>query len=70
MNESVGKLRKRMGELRKDSIERLCGECKKKNRCKIKKKLMKIVVKYQIEFMLTLCDRFEKKEEVKLSKKK
>ena len=61
--------RKWMGELRKDSIERSCGECKKKNRCKIKKKLMKLVVKYKIEFMLTLCDRFEK-ESVKLSKKK
>jgi len=55
-------LRKRLSELRKDSLEILCGECKKKNRCKIKKKLVKIVVKYQIEFMLTLCDRFEKRK--------
>lgn len=54
--------RKWLGELRKDSIERLCGECKKKNSCKIKKKLMKLVVRYQIEFTLTLCDRFKKRK--------
>ena len=57
-------------KLEKFGVERLCEVCERDSDCKIRKDLMEIAVRHSVEFMLTLCDRFEKKESVKLSKKK
>jgi len=38
-------------------MRRLCGDCKKSEKCNIKKSLMNYAVKAKIEFMMTDCEK-------------
>ena len=42
-------------------MKRLCGDCKKKEGCKIRKNLMSYAVKATVEFKLTECMRHKRK---------
>jgi len=59
-----------MNELREISIDRLRGDCKKESVCEVREELMEIAVRNNVEFMLTQCDRFEKRERAELKRKK